>query len=145
MATGEKLPQLPESLDRIRLLDESKLVSGDGQRWIWHRYDENNSRPSMSTVKFPPSLMVLAMTGIRVKSNRFLVEETLNADPDVSNLDGLSFIEVLDAKHGPFAWIFQQEGAPAQASKEVLERSEESVDVIVDWPWNSPDLYPVEL
>jgi transposase len=41
--------------------------------------------------------------------------------------------------------IFQQDGAPSYTSHGALDWLEESVDVIVGWPLNSPDLSPREL
>jgi hypothetical protein len=36
-------------------------------------------------------------------------------------------------------WIFQHDGATAHASQGTLDWLEENVDIIVDWPANSPD------
>jgi hypothetical protein len=61
------------------------------------------------------------------------------------NLDRFGFVDALNKKYRPFGWIFEQDGAPAHISRLALEWLEESVDVVVDWPPNSPDLSPIKL
>jgi hypothetical protein len=89
--------------------------------------------------------MIFAVIGIVFKSDLLLIEGSVDTDQCIHNLDHLGLIEALNAKYGPFGWIFQCDGAHAHTSQEALAWLEESVDVIVDWPANSPDLSPIEL
>jgi hypothetical protein len=65
--------------------------------------------------------MVFAVIGIGFKSDLLLVDGTIDTDRYIQNLDRLGFIQALDAGHGTFGWIFQQDGAPAHTSPEALD------------------------
>jgi hypothetical protein len=97
----------------------------------------------VSVVKFSQLLRVFAVIGIGFKSDLLPEEGTIDADRYVRNLDQLGFIEALDAKHERFRSLFRQDGA--HQSREALEWCEEIVNVIVSWPSNWPDLFPIEL
>jgi hypothetical protein len=140
-----KMLSIPESLSLIHFSDESRLVLGDDKQWIWYRHGEDNPSASISSVKFPASIMIFAVIGIGFKSDILLVDGSIDTDRYIQNLDRLGLINALDQRHGPFGWIFQQDGAPAHTSQVTLDWLEESVDVIVDWPPNSPDLSPIEI
>jgi hypothetical protein len=47
--------------------------------------------------------------------------------------------------HGVFGWTCQQDGGPCHTSQEAIDWIEECLDLISDWPANSPDLNPIEL
>jgi transposase len=125
--------------------DESRIVLGDDKQWVWYRKGENNPSSNVEIEKFPKALMVFAVIGQGYKSKILFVEGTINADKYMQNINNLQFIEELDQLHGPFQWIFQQDGARCHTAHEVVDWLEESVDLIVDWPANSPDLNPIEL
>ena len=55
------------------------------------------------------------------------------------------FIDNLNEKLGPFEWLYMQDGARCHTSAMAMEWLEDKVDVITDWPANSPDLNPIEL
>jgi hypothetical protein len=83
---------------------------GGDKRWIWYREGEDNGSASISSIKFPPSVMIFAVIGIGFQSNFLLVEGSINTDRSLQNCDRLGFIDVLNEKHGMFGWIFQQDG-----------------------------------
>jgi hypothetical protein len=55
------------------------------------------------------------------------------------------FFKPLTPPRSPFSYIFQQHAPPADISHRVLDWLEESIDVIVYWRANSPDLSPIEV
>jgi hypothetical protein len=65
--------------------------------------------------------MVFAVIGISFKSDLMIVEGSIDTDQYIQNLDRLGFIKTLNAVHGPFGWIFQQDGAPAHISQRALD------------------------
>jgi hypothetical protein len=135
---------MPECLDRIHYSNESRLVLDDDKDCIWYCDGGDNPAASIASAKLPPSLMTFAVIGIGCESDFLLVEENIDTDRYVHHLDRRGFVEALDAKDGAFGWILRQDGAPAYTSQKALDWLEESVDVIVDWPANSPDLSPIE-
>jgi hypothetical protein len=54
-------------------------------------------------------------------------------------------IDAICQKHGPFAWIFEHDGAPSHTSQVTMDWLGETVDVITDCAANSPDLSPIKL
>jgi transposase len=101
-----KMLRMPESLPLIHFSDESRLILGDDKRWIWYRHGEDNPGASISSVKFPASVMIFAVIGIGFKSDLLLVDGSIDTDRYIQNLDRLGFINALDQRHGPFGWIF---------------------------------------
>jgi hypothetical protein len=136
----QKMLKMREDLPKIHFSDGSRVVLEADRQWIWCRSGEDNLGASMSSIKFPPTVIVFAVIGIAFKSDLMLVEGSIDTDRYIQNIDGMSFIKALDAMHEPFSWVIQQAGAPAHISQRALDWLEESVDVIVEWPANSPDL-----
>jgi hypothetical protein len=89
--------------------------------------------------------MGFAVIEISFKSDFMLREGLTDTDRYIQKLDRLGFLEALDAVHGLIGWFFQQDGAPAHISQRALDWLKESINVIVDWPANSPDLSSIEV
>jgi hypothetical protein len=134
-----------EVLPRIHFSDESRVVLGDDKEWTRYRADDDNPEASFTPKKFPESLMVFAVIGVGFKSDLAVVQPTIDTDQYIQHIHRLGFISTLDEKHGPFGWIFQQDGTPCHTSQVAMDWLEASVDLIVDWPAISPDLSPIEL
>jgi hypothetical protein len=75
-----KYLQIPDSLPLIHFSDESRIVLGDDNRWVWYRRGENNPSANVSSANFPPSLMVFAVIGIGYKSRLLTVDGTINTE-----------------------------------------------------------------
>jgi transposase len=135
----------PEMLHKIAFSDESRAVLGTDKQWVWYRKGEGNASANVTTQKFPPSLMIFAVIGIGYKSKLLIIEGTVDAHKYIDNLVQIDVIPELDAMHGPFNWIFQQDGAPCHTAATSIDWLEGNCDVIIDWPANSPDLSPIEL
>jgi transposase len=135
----------PKMLSAIAFSDETRIVIGDDKQWVWYRKGENNPSANVATEKFAKSVMAFAVIGKGYKSKLLFVEGNINGDKYMENIEKLEFIKELNTIHGEYQWIFQQDGAPCHTKQEVVDWLEESVDLIVDWPANSPDLNPIEL
>jgi hypothetical protein len=90
---------MPEALPRIYFSDDSRVVLGDNKGWISYRPGEDNPAAPIATGKFPPAVMVFAFIGIGDKSDRVMVEESIDTDRYIQNLDRLGFISALDHKY----------------------------------------------
>jgi hypothetical protein len=108
------------------------VVLGDDKGWIWYRAGEDNPEASITSRKFPESLMVFAVIGVGFKSDLLVVQGTTDTDQHIQNIDRLRFISTLDKKHRPCGWIFQQDSAPCHTSQVALDWLEESVNLRVD-------------
>jgi hypothetical protein len=56
-----------QMLESICFSDESRVVLGHDNRWIWYRNGENNPSAKIATTKFPLGLMVFVVIGIGYK------------------------------------------------------------------------------
>jgi hypothetical protein len=79
------------------------------------------------------------------KANLLFVDETIDADRYIQNPCEFNSINAVDVKFVPFRWIFRQAGTSSCTAMVAMEWPEGNVDVIVDWPANSPDLLPIKL
>jgi hypothetical protein len=134
-----------EVLESICFSDESRVVLGHDNQWVWYRKGEDNPSANVETMKFPPGVMVFAVIGVGYKSGLLIVNGSIDSEKYIQNCDELHFIEELDSMKGPLEWIFQQDGATCHTTQVVLDWLEESCDVLHGWPANSPDLSPIEL
>jgi transposase len=86
----------------IHFSDESRFVLGDDKRWVWYRRGEENESATVSTQKYPPSLMVFAVIGPNYKSKLLFVRGTINTPKYIQNLEEAGFIKDLDERYGPW-------------------------------------------
>jgi hypothetical protein len=131
--------------EAIRVSDESRVILGHDNRWVWYRKREDSLSAAGITKKFPPALVVFAVIGVGYKSTSLIVDGSINAERYVQNCFELGFIGDLDRIHGPWGWIFQQEGAPCHMSHTILDCLEQRFHVLRAWPRDSPDLSPIEM
>jgi hypothetical protein len=82
--------------------------------------------------------MVFAIIGYDYKSDLLIIHNTIKGEQYIKNIDDLGFIDALDEKHGLFQLTFEQDVAPCYTARAVVDWLEESVDLITDWPANSP-------
>jgi hypothetical protein len=141
----EMLKYDADTLNSICFSDESRIVLGHDNQWVWYRRGENNPSANIETAKFPQGVMIFAVIGMNYKSNLLIVDGSIDAEQYRLNCEDLHFIEELDNLRGPLNWIFQQDGAPCHMAQKTLDWLEECCDVLHGWPANSPDLSPIEL
>jgi transposase len=132
--------------DRVMFTDESTFtqVRGTGSNYVrrpvGHRLDP---KYTLKTVKHPPSLMVWG--GITAAGRCGL--EIFDKGVKVNSA---KYIEVLDTKvkihmHITGSTILQQDSAPCHTAKVVKKWFEDNhVQVLSNWPSNSPDLNVIE-
>lgn len=104
------------------------------------RYDE---RYTVKTLKHPPSVMVWGAFSYYGVSKLYFLEkgETMNSNTYLNLLINNLPECFVDCN----AEVFMQDGASCHTSKVVMDWLKEyGVDVIEDWPGNSPDLNPIE-
>lgn len=132
--------------DRVMFTDESTFsqVRGSGSNYVRRPPGERlNPKYTLKTVKHPPSLMVwggITSAG-RCGLEIFGKGVKVNAE---------KYIEVLDAKvklHMQItgSTIFQQDSAPCHTAKVVKKWFiDNGVELLPNWPSNSPDLNVIE-
>ena len=99
----------------------------------------------VSKKKFPKSIMVFGVIACGYKSELVVINNSVDSEQYIENMKKSKFIDNLNEKLGPFEWLYMQDGARCHTSAMAMEWLEDKVDVITDWPANSPDLNPIEL
>lgn len=141
----QKMLGLNESLKIIAFSDESRFVLGDDKKWVWVRKGEYTKNSTITSVKFPQSVMIFAVIAVGYKSQILIVNGSINSEKYIENCELLNFIGELNAFKGEFQWIFMQDGATCHTAEKSMDYLEGNCDVITDWPANSPDLNPIEI
>lgn len=96
---------------------------------------------------YPTKVMVWACIGPGFKSRLVRVEGTLNAQGYVKLLEDSGIIAELDARYGPRAFVWQQDGArphTAATTKLFLKNRMTLLPDNLQWPARSPDLSVIE-
>ena len=89
--------------------------------------------------------MVFGVISCSYKSELVIIDGSVDATKYIENMIKSNFISDMDRLHGKLNWVFMQDGARCHTATETIEWLEEQLDVISDWPPNSPDLNPIEL
>jgi hypothetical protein len=85
-----------DALQTICFSDESRVVLGHDNMWVWYRRGEDNPSANFETLKFAPSLMVFGVIGVGYKSRLLFIEGSINTDKYIENCEQLGFIQQLD-------------------------------------------------
>jgi transposase len=75
----QEMLQRPHEFLLIHFFDESHFVLGADKQWVWYRRGEENPSSTISTHKFPLSLMIFAVIGIDYKSKLLFSSGTVDA------------------------------------------------------------------
>jgi hypothetical protein len=78
VAFCQKMLSMRDVLPRIHFSDESRAVLGDDKGWIWYRTGEEIPEASITSKKFPESLMLFSVIGVGFKSDPIVVQGTPN-------------------------------------------------------------------
>jgi hypothetical protein len=133
-----------DRLGKICFSDESRVVLGRDNQWLWYRRREADPATYAPMTKFPPSVMVFAVIGSPCKSPLLITMNSIKADKYIHNYMELNFTYDLDDIHGRWNWIYDQDGAHCHRDRQALGCLEERGRVLQDWPPNTPGLSPIE-
>ena len=128
----------------IIITDESRFGMYPDSSRLWLHRGIYNEKTFVSTEKFYPTIMVWAGIGYNYKSKLIILETTLNADSYIKMLKDNQIIEEIKSKNPDRIMWFQQDGAPAHYSKKAKKYICKLIQLVDDWPSNSPDLYVIE-
>ena len=141
----QKMLEQKYYLDKIAFSDESRFVFGKDSKWVWMKKGEYTKNSVYESKKFPQSVMVFAIISPGYKSKLVIIDGTVDQECYIRNLIESNFIQEMDEKFGKLGWLFMQDGAKCHTAERTVEWLEQQVDLIIDWPPNSPDLNPIEL
>jgi hypothetical protein len=128
----------------VIISDESRFGLFDDSRRLWIQRGIYTERTFKPTPKHNTSFMVWGAIGKGFKSKLVFIEGNLNAVEYRRMLTQNGILDDMKDHFGDGVGHFQQDGAPAHRAKATVKFLEDSIDLIPDWPPNSPDLSVIE-
>ena len=125
--------------------EASFFVSDSKGKTVWRAPDQDPLTANLlsTSVKYPQYLMVWGCFGWGGKGDLVILPKntTVNKESYYTLLN-----DVLETSFQKSSTsIFQQDGAPAHTAKLLKEWFRDcAIDILEDWPGNSPDLSPIE-
>ena len=126
------------------ITDESRFGMYPDSSHLWLQRGNYNERTFVSFEKFYPTIMVWGGIGYNYKSKLIIIESTLDSEGYINMLKENNIIEDIKTKIKDRTMSFQQDGAPAHNAKKTKEYIRSEIELIDDWPANSPDLSVIE-
>jgi transposase len=136
----------PTWWDRVMFSDESTFqqVRGTGSNYVRRPPGKRlDPKYTIKTVKHPPSVMVWGAITSSGRCGLQIFDKGVKVNAE-------EYIKVLDSKvkihmNISGATVFQQDSAPCHTARSVKKWfSDNGVEVLADWPSNSPDLNVIE-
>ena len=125
--------------EKLIFSDESRFSQTTDKGYVWYRAGSNNDSIYSDLSKFPVSIMVYGAIGINYKSNLVICEGTVDSSSYQRNIISSGM-----TNRNPDEYIFMQDGAPAHTAKETIQWLRKRMNILINWPPNSPDLNPIE-
>lgn len=129
----------PEPLKLI-FSDESRFCTQSDKGYIWIKRGSKNPLCYRNLDKFPQGIMVYGAIGLNYKSKLVLCDGTIDSRKYQKNIELSLMLEDLRDRD----FIFMQDGARSHTSKETIRWLQKRMNVLLNWPSNSPDLNPIE-
>ena len=125
--------------------DESRFCMHDDSSRIWIKRGLYTENTFCKEKKYEKGIMIWGAIGKNWRSPLVLVNGRLNSDGYIQLLDDSEIFTSLNEHFGENQFFFEQDGAPAhRAIKTCNWISSQKVQLIQDWPANSPDLSCIE-
>ena len=125
--------------------DESRFCLRDDSRKVWVKRGYYNEKTFCNENKYDRGIMVWGAIGKGWRSHLILVKGRLNANGYMEMLDEYHVFDSLNNFYGQNQFYFEQDRAPAHRAKKTFDWiKSQNVDLIEDWPPNSPDLTCIE-
>lgn len=131
--------------DGVIFTDESRFCLRDDSRRIWVKRGIYNEKTFTNEKKYNQGIMVWGAIGKNWRSPLILVKGKLNSDGYIQLLKDNDIFTSLGQFYGQNNFYFQQDGAPAHRAKKTINWiNDQNVQIIENWPANSPDLSCIE-
>jgi transposase len=128
----------------VLISDESRFAIGEDSRRRWIRRGVYLDNTFCKKSKFTKSIMVWACIGKNYKSPLIFITGNLNTEGYIELLQKNEIFPTIERQFDPAKVFFQQDGATSHTSKASVEFIKQNINLIENWPSNSPDLSPIE-
>jgi hypothetical protein len=139
----ETLSAIDWSADVV-ISDESRFGLYEDSRKMWVARGVDNAETFNACPKYTQSVMVCGAIGLGYKSPLVFIDGTLDAARYQAMLESNHILEDITTKCAGRQMWFQQDGAPAHRAKSTIQFIQQKINLVNDWPVNSPDLSVIE-
>ena len=129
---------------QVIISDESRFGLFPDNSKLWLKRGVYAENTFVSKEKYTETIMVWGAIGYNYKSKLIIIEENLKSSTYIEMLSKNQIFEDIKNKVIDNNVHFQQDGAPAHLAKNSIEFIKSKINLIEDWPANSPDLSPIE-
>lgn len=131
--------------DGVIFTDESRFCLRDDSRRIWLKRGIYNEKSFTNEKKYNQGIMVWGAIGKNWRSPLIMVKGKLNSNGYIQLLNDNDIFGSLNQFYGQNNFHFEQDGAPAHRAKNTINWiKNQNVQIIENWPANSPDLSCIE-
>lgn len=131
-------------ITKIVFSDESRICLGPDSRFIWYQPGEIADSVFIEHSKAEVGVMVWAAIGLNYKSELIICRKNIDAKEYRNVIKKSNMVQIMNEKNGNGNWCFMQDGAPAHTAKETQTFLVKRMNILANWPANSPDLNPIE-
>ena len=126
--------------------DESSFYLDNDHRWVWRRRGEEKIEEIQHrTTKYTKKVMMFGGISYRWKSPLICVDGNIDSEVYCDEcIDGTGMILKMNEIYGYRKWKLLQDGAPCHTSAQTLDYIRNYIDLVENWPPNSPDLNVIE-
>ena len=137
---GHSLYENEVDFNSLLFSDESKMSLHPDNRNVWRRRGSQNPNIYCQQKKFNQSIMVFGIIGHNYKSKLVFSTISIDSEQYCFNLikSGVLGFEDIESR------IFQQDGAKSHTSAQTILWLKRRINLLNNWPPNSPDLSPIE-
>jgi transposase len=128
----------------VIISDESRFAIGEDSRRRWIRRGVYLENTFCKKNKFRKSIMVWACIGKNYKSPLIFIEGNLNSKGYIEMLHENEIFSNIKNEFDTSKVYFQQDGATCHTAKSSIDYIKQNMNLIENWPSNSPDLSPIE-
>ena len=123
---------------QVIITEESRFGIYPDNSMIWIRRGCYNEQSFVSTNKFTKTFMVWGGIGYNYKSKLIFVDDQLSTDKYIQMLESNEVLQQIHLKFENNEVFFQQDGAPAHKASKSIQYIKSKINLIEDWPPNSP-------
>ena len=124
---------------KIVFSDEAKVQICSDNSNVWRKRGSTNPKIYVDEKKFIKGIMIFGAIGIDYKSKLVISPIEIDSEQYCYNVQMLGILNRKDD------FIFMQDGAKAHTALSTIKWLKKRMNILGNWPPNSPDLNPIEI
>ena len=130
----------------VLFTDESAFYLDNDHRWVWRRKGEMNVEEIQHrTSKYTKKVMMFGGISYIWKTPLICVDGNIDSAVYCDEcIDGTGMVPKMNELYGFRKWKLLQDGAPCHTSEQTMGYIRSYIDLVDNWPANSPDLNVIE-